>query len=78
MRIFAALVVLGRAVIVRMGRMIVALCRIVPMTMRLVAGAVLMMPERHALSRGDGGHSLERDGKSQQRGNQNPDEGSRH
>ena len=65
MRSLLALVVLSCAVIVRVGGMVVAMCSIVRMAMVLVAGAVLVMTERHALSRGDGRHALDRDGESQ-------------
>ena len=36
------------------------------MTMAVMAGAILMMPEGHALARHDRGHPLYRDGQSQQ------------
>lgn len=44
----------------------------------LVAGAVLVMPESHALTLRDRGHALDRDGQGQQQHSKKAKESSRH
>jgi hypothetical protein len=77
MRIFAALVTLLRYSVigVRMpsrGVTVRVIVRVV------LAAVILMMPERHALPRGDGGHALDRYAQGQQQNSENPEKRSKH
>lgn len=63
---------------VRMRGVVVAIRAILSVPVTLLAGAILVMSERHALSRRDGSHALDRDGQGQQCDSKNSEEGFRH
>jgi len=44
----------------------------------VLVAVILMMPERHALPRGDGGHALDRYGQGQQQNPEHPEKRSKH
>ena len=52
----------GCATIVRVRRVVVPLRAIMRVLVTLLTGAILVMPEGHALPRSDSSHALDRDG----------------
>jgi hypothetical protein len=77
-RLATFVVLLGRAVIMRMHGVVMAIDGVVIVLMVRLSGPILMMTECQALPRRDRRHALDRDGEGQQKHGKKSEESFRH